>query len=53
MCLTSNDDFEDTSNIHYVSAVGSLMHAIVCTRPDTAHAVGVLSRFISNPRKEH
>jgi len=29
------------------------MYAMVCTRPDIAHAVGVLSRFMSKPRKEH
>eukprot|EP00253_Pinus_taeda_P025176 PITA_25176 len=26
---------------------------MVCTRPDIAHAVGVLSRFMSKPRKDH
>jgi ATP-binding cassette subfamily B (MDR/TAP) protein 1 len=26
---------------------------MVCTRPDIAHAVGVVSRFLSNPRKQH
>ena len=29
------------------------MYAMVCTRPDIAHAVGVLSRFMSNLGKEH
>ena len=41
------------SHVPYASAVGSLMYAMVCTRPDIAHAVGVLSRFMSNPEKEH
>ena len=26
---------------------------MVCTRPDIAHAVGVVSRYMNNPRKEH
>ncbi|PKI65278.1 hypothetical protein CRG98_014316 [Punica granatum] len=26
---------------------------MVCTRPYIAHYVGVVSRFLSNPRKEH
>ena len=26
---------------------------MVCTLPDIAHAVGVVSRFLSNPGKEH
>ena len=29
------------------------MYAMVCTRPDIAHGVGLLSRFMSKPRKEH
>ncbi|GJW67995.1 putative RNA-directed DNA polymerase [Tanacetum coccineum] len=33
--------------------IGSVMYVMVCTRPDIAHAVGVVSRFMSNPRREH
>ena len=40
-------------NIPYTSAVGSLMYAQVCTRPDTAFAVGVLGRYQSNPGIDH
>ena len=29
------------------------MYAMVCTRPDIAYAVGVTSRFLANPGKEH
>ena len=39
--------------VPYASTVGSLMYAMVCTRPDIAHAVGVVSRYIENPGKEH
>ena len=41
------------SYVPYASAVGSLMYAMVCTRPDIAHEMGVLSRFMSKPGKEH
>ncbi|KAH9762145.1 Integrase catalytic domain-containing protein [Citrus sinensis] len=34
-------------------AVGSIMYAMVCTRPDLAHRVGVISRFMGNPGKDH
>ena len=44
---------ENMSKVPYASAVGSLMYAMVCTRPDIAHAVGVVSRFMSNPGKMH
>ena len=39
--------------VPYASVVGSLMYAMVCTRLDIAHAVGVVSKFFSNPGKEH
>ena len=41
------------SHVPYASVVGRLMYAMVCTRPDIAHSMGVLSRFMSNPGKEH
>jgi hypothetical protein len=41
------------SNVPYARAVGSLMYAMVCTRQDVAHAVGVLSSYMSKPRKEN
>ncbi|KAL9261014.1 Retrovirus-related Pol polyprotein from transposon TNT 1-94-like protein [Drosera capensis] len=37
----------------YALVVGSLMYAIVCSRPDIAHAVGVVSRFLLNSGKAH
>ena len=40
-------------NIPYASAVGSLMYAQVCTRPDIAFAVGMLGQYQSNPGKNH
>ena len=39
--------------ILYVSAIGSLMYAQVCTRPDIAYIVGMLGRYLSNPEKDH
>jgi hypothetical protein len=41
------------SKVPYVSAIESLMYAMVCTRPDIAHGVLVVSRYMSNPRKQH
>ena len=29
------------------------MYSVVCTRPDIAHAVGVVSKYMNNPGKEH
>ena len=43
----------EMSRVPYASAVGSLMFAIVCTRPNIAQAVGAVSRYMGNPGKEH
>jgi hypothetical protein len=41
------------SRVPYASAFGILMYAMVYTRPDIAHAVGVLSKYMSKPGKDH
>eukprot|EP00253_Pinus_taeda_P020970 PITA_20970 len=53
MCSKTQEDMEYISKVTYASAVGSLLYAMVCIRPDIAHAVGVVSRYMNNPRKEH
>jgi len=52
-CPKTQEEEEDISHVPYASAVDSLMYAMVCTRPNIAHAVGVLSRFMSKLGKEH
>ena len=49
----SEEEKEYMSRVPYASAVGSLMYAMVCTRPDLAHAVSVVSRFMGQPGREH
>ncbi|XP_075083452.1 secreted RxLR effector protein 161-like [Nicotiana tabacum] len=39
--------------VPYASAVGSLMYAMLCTRPDICFVVSMVSRFQSNPGREH
>src|SRR3954464_12030393 len=41
------------AQLEYVSAIGSLMYAMHCTRPDISFVVSKLSRFTSNPGKDH
>lgn len=52
-CPSMNEEKLSMKNIPYSSAVGSLMYAMVCTRPDIAHAVGMVSRYLSNPGRHH
>lgn len=52
-CPSKEEDKERMAKVPYSSMVGSLMYAMVCTRPYIAHAVGVVSRFLVNPGKDH
>ena len=52
-CPISKKDMKEMSKVPYASAIGSLMYVMVCTRPDISHAVGVVSRFLTNLGKEH
>jgi len=38
-CPKTQEEEEDMSRVPYASVVGSLMYAMVCTRPNIAHAV--------------
>ena len=50
---STNEEKNEMLSIPYSSAVGSLMYAMICTRPYIAHVVGTVSIFLSNPAKEH
>ena len=52
-CPKTQEEEEDMSRVPYASAVGSLIYAMVCTRLDIAHEMGVLSRFMSKLGKEN
>ncbi|KAG8503721.1 hypothetical protein CXB51_001724 [Gossypium anomalum] len=45
----SDDEIEYMSHVPYSSAMGSLMYAIVCSRPDLSYAVSAVSRYMANP----
>eukprot|EP00253_Pinus_taeda_P022940 PITA_22940 len=53
LCPKTQEEEEDMSHVPYASVVSSLMYAMVYTRLDITHAVGVLSRFMSKQGKEH
>ena len=49
----SDDEIEYMSHVPYSTTVGSLMYAMVCSRPDSSYAVSAVSRYMENPSKEH
>ena len=53
MCPSTPKKIERMSKIPYAFAIGSLTYAMLCTRPNIAHAVSVTSRYQSNLGEEH
>ena len=43
----TEEERDHMRKVPYASAIGNLMYVVVCTRPDIAHAVRVISRFMS------
>ncbi|KAE8663055.1 Histone-lysine N-methyltransferase SUVR4 [Hibiscus syriacus] len=53
MSPSSEEEMMKMFRVLYASVVGSLMFAMICARPNIAQAVGVVSRYMTNPGKEH
>ncbi|KAJ9539558.1 hypothetical protein OSB04_032291 [Centaurea solstitialis] len=47
-CPVSSQDQDRMKLVPYASAIGSFMHAILCTRPDVAYSITVGVRFTLN-----
>nr|GFA36965.1 retrovirus-related Pol polyprotein from transposon TNT 1-94 [Tanacetum cinerariifolium] len=52
-CLIRDCDVERMSKVPYANAIGSLMYLMVCTRPDIAYAVSIVSEYLANLVKNH
>ena len=52
-CPHSDIEKAQMKNVPYASALGSIMYAQVCTRPDIVFATGLLGRYQSNPGHDH
>jgi len=52
-CLKTDKEKERMNNVPSASVVGSLMYAMLCTRPDICFAVDLVSHYQSNLRSAH
>ena len=41
------------SSVPYTSTVGSIMYAILCTKPDVTCTLGIASHFQTDPEEDH
>ena len=48
-CPRGEKNKAEMRKVPYASIVGSLMYAIICTRPDITFSMGAVSRYMSNP----
>ncbi|KAG8502451.1 hypothetical protein CXB51_000402 [Gossypium anomalum] len=53
LSLKTEEEREYMAKVPYANAVGSLMYAMVCTRPEISQVVGVVSRYMHDPGKGH
>ncbi|KAJ9540464.1 hypothetical protein OSB04_026970 [Centaurea solstitialis] len=52
-CPVSSQDQDKMRSVPYASAIGSIMYAMLCTRPDVAYSVSVTSRYQQNLGEPH
>ena len=50
---TTAEDRERMKDVPYASAIGSIMYAMLCTRPDVCLAISLAGRYQSNPGVDH
>ena len=48
-CPTTAEDREKMKDVPYASAIGSIMYAMLCTRPDVCLPISLAGRYQSNP----
>ena len=53
MSLITVEEREYITHVSYASTVGSLMYAMVCTRPDLSQAVSMINRYMHDHDRGH
>ena len=52
-CPSTADERKCMSKVPYASVVGSIMYAMICTRPDVSYALSVASRYQADLGESH
>ena len=52
-CSTTAEDREKMKGVPYASAIGFIMYAMLCTRPDVCLAISLAGRYQSNLGVDH
>ncbi|GJW56559.1 retrotransposon protein, putative, ty1-copia subclass [Tanacetum coccineum] len=51
--VRKHDELDKMSRVPYASAIGSIMYAMTCTRPDVSFDLSMVSRHQQNPGEGH
>jgi hypothetical protein len=52
-CTSTTDELDRMSKVPYASAIGSIMYAMISTRPDVSYALSATSRYLSDLGESH
>ena len=52
-CPMTHDERDRMSKIPYAYAIGSIMYAMLCTRPDVLYALSITNIYQSDPCESH
>ncbi|GKA60685.1 putative RNA-directed DNA polymerase, partial [Tanacetum coccineum] len=52
LCSKTDDELDKMSRVPYASAIGSIMYAMTCTRPDVSFSLSMVSQHRQNPGEE-
>ena len=52
-CAKTEEEKKKMERVPYASAIGSIMYAMLCTRPDVSYALSITSRYQQNPGESH
>ena len=52
-CPSTPDERDKMSRIPYASVIGSIVYAMLCTRPDVSYALSITNRYQSDPGEGH
>jgi hypothetical protein len=52
-CPATANDREPMSKVPYASVIGSIMYAMISTRPDVSYTISATSRHQADPGEDH
>ena len=52
-CPSTTDERSHMSAIMCASALGSIMYAMICTRPNVSYHLSMMSRYQADPGESH